>query len=129
MCVWNSCGAQEPERDASDASGKQSPSECKLFELEERLIELVRLDDYEGALKLVDDATADPSIDRDGIMRSLIPMASVIARIKGNLDLARRYCEQRVAYDSDNATALYALADSLALQGKIDEAKRIAFRS
>jgi tetratricopeptide (TPR) repeat protein len=119
----------EPARDVSDVLATQSPSERKLLELEKRLIELVRLDDYEGALKLVDDATAEPSLDRNGIMGSLIPVASVVARIIGDLDLARRYCEQRVASDPGNAMALYELADCLALQGKSAEANKVARQS
>ena len=52
--------------------------------------------------------------------------ATVIALQVGDLTAARRYCEERVSYTPDEPMALFALADCLARQGEIEEARRRA---
>jgi tetratricopeptide (TPR) repeat protein len=44
----------------------------------------------------------------------------------GDFKAARRYCEERLRRKPDDAMALYSLADCLARQGEIDEARRRA---
>jgi hypothetical protein len=107
---------------ANAAIPDTSPAERKLYELDRRVIELFHLNDYQAAMKLVDDAVADPTLNRAQTIRRLVPIASVIARIIGDLDLVKRYCELRLACDPEDTVARYALADCLALQGKTDEA-------
>ncbi len=119
----------EPAPQTTNAEADLSPADRKLYELEVRLLELFRLNDHQGALKLVDDAIADPSLDRNRMMWSLIPIASVIARTIGDFDLARRYCEQRVACNPNDAMALYKLADCLDLQGEAQRARKVACES
>lgn len=111
------------------AAGNVSSIDRRLCELESQVLESFRLNDYQAALRLVDDAITDPTLDRNKVMWSLVPIASVIARNIGNIDLAARYCKLRLAYDPDNAMALYTLADCLARQGKNEDAKEIARKS
>ncbi|HTA22312.1 MAG TPA: hypothetical protein VK763_02180 [Terriglobales bacterium] len=93
------------------------------------MIGLLKVKDYQGALKVVDDTIADPSLDRNRTTRGLAQIASTIARIVGDFDRARRYCELRVACDPEDAMALYVLADCLDHQGEADQAMKIARKS
>jgi hypothetical protein len=56
----------------------------------------------------------------------LAPIASVIARVMGDLSLVKHYSELRLACDPDDAMGLYTLADCLSVQGRAEEAKEIA---
>jgi ATP-dependent Clp protease ATP-binding subunit ClpA len=113
-------------RKLANAVANLSPAERKLYEVEGRLLELFRLDDYEGALKLVDDTIADPAFERNQTVRMLTPIASKIARIISDLDVVKHYCELLLACDPDNQMGLFTLADCLSLQGKKEEAMEIA---
>jgi tetratricopeptide (TPR) repeat protein len=56
-------------------------------------------------------------------IRHLAPLATATARSIGDFDLAKHYCELRLASDPDDVIALYGMADCLVQQGNIDEAK------
>jgi hypothetical protein len=88
---------EEPAPPTANGTGDLSAVDRKLYELEGSVIGLLQLKDYQGALKLVDDAVADPSLDRNHTARGLVQIASGIARIIGDGDLVRRYCELRLA--------------------------------
>jgi ATP-dependent Clp protease ATP-binding subunit ClpA len=113
----------------ADTAADPTRSERELHELQGRVIRLFQLSDYQGALKLVNNAIADQRLNHCQTIRTLGGIASVIARTTGDIDLARHYCEQRVACDPDDAMALYELADCVALQGKTNDANEIASRS
>jgi predicted Zn-dependent protease len=69
---------------------------------------------------------AEAGQDRKLRMRSLGHFAAFMAVEVGDLNAARRYCEELLTDSPDDTMALYALADSLARQGETDEAKRRA---
>jgi ATP-dependent Clp protease ATP-binding subunit ClpA len=111
------------------SSANLSPPERRLFDVEAQAIALAQGEDYAGALKLLNDAIEDPSLDRNQTVRKLAPLASATAMRIGNLDLEKRYYELEIATDPNNALAHYGLAYCHKKQGKIDEAKRIARRT
>lgn len=106
-----------------------SAADRKLLELERRVIGLSQENAYQSALKLVDEAVADPSLDRSKAIRRLVTIASGIARIIGDLNLVKRYSELRLTCDPDSAIVLYTLADCLAMQGETDQATKFARQS
>jgi hypothetical protein len=91
-----------------------------------RVGELVSGGEGQSALRLLDDYLAEPGQDRKLRIRSLGHFAAITAVQLGDLDTARRYCEERLAYTPDDPMALYLLADCLARQGETDEARRRA---
>ena len=93
------------------------------------VFELAELDDDLGALELVDDVIRNPAFDRNEAIQKLVPVASVIARKIGNLDLEKRYCELEIACDPESLGALYGLARCLKRQGKSEEAIKVARRT
>ena len=113
----------------ANAAVNLSPAERKLSEVEARLLELFRVDDYKGALTLVNDAIADPGLERNQTVRMLVPIATNIARIMGDFDLVKHYCEILLACDPDNPMGLYISADCLSLQGKTNDARQIAHKA
>jgi Flp pilus assembly protein TadD len=67
---------------------------------------------------------AEAGQDRKLRIRYLGHFAAVTAAQLGDLNTARRYCEECLAYAPEDPMALYFLAYCLARQGEIDEAKR-----
>jgi tetratricopeptide (TPR) repeat protein len=120
---------EDPVSPRSNAAVNLTPAERRMGELENRVIELMQAHDYRGALKIVDDALADPSLGRTPAMRTSLSIAAIIARIIGDIDLAIHYYQLEVARDPDSALALYGLAWCLKEQGKADEARKAASRS
>jgi hypothetical protein len=104
----------------------KSPAERNLPELELRVTELAQLDDYAGALWLIDEAIADPNLDRNRTIRRLVPIAAAVARTIGDIQSAQRYYDLWLTCDPDETLALYGLACCLKKQGKADEANRVA---
>ena len=110
---------------ATDTPDK-SPAERSLDDFELLATELAQLDDYAGALKLIDKAIADPSLERNQTVRRLVPIASAIATTIGDLQSVQRYYELWLTCDPDETLALYGLACCLKKQGKADEASKVA---
>ena len=80
----------------------------------ERSSDLWQSGQHQEALKFLDDCLASASQEkRDDWITILGMHASVIAESMGDLGLVRRYCEQVLAYDPQNALALFRLADVL----------------
>lgn len=102
---------------------KESPPEVELIR---SVGELVSGGKGQEALQLLDDFMAEPGQDRKLRMRLMGHFAAITALQIGDLKTAQRYCEERVAYTPEDPMALYALADCLARQGQIDEARRRA---
>jgi hypothetical protein len=119
----------EPVPQPPGPAASLSLAERRQYELEKRVVRLMQLNDYRGALNVIGDSIADPSLDRNLTTRMLAPIASVLARIVGDLDLVKHYCEQRLTLDPDDPMALYTLADCLALQGDATQASKLAHKS
>ena len=90
----------------------RSPPESELIR---RVGELVSRGEGQGALQLLDDYMAEAGQDRKLRIRSLGHFAAITAEHLGDLNTARRYCEEFLAYKPDDPMALYALADCLEL--------------
>ena len=75
-------------------------------------------------MQLLDDYLAEAGQDRKLRIGHLGHFAALTAVQLGDLNTARRYCEECLAYSPEDPMALYALADCLARQGEIDEARR-----
>jgi ATP-dependent Clp protease ATP-binding subunit ClpA len=112
-----------PQPTESTRISNRSPAES---ELTRRVGELVSRREGQSALHLLDDYIAEPGQDRKFRIRSLGHLAAFTAVEVGDLNTARRYCEELLADKPDDAMALYALADCLARQGETDEARRRA---
>jgi hypothetical protein len=107
---------QEPTR-----GSKTSPAESDLIR---RVGELVGRGEGQSAMQLLDDYLAEAGQDRKLRIGHLGHFAALTAVQLGDLNTARRYCEECLAYSPEDPMALYALADCLARQGEIDEARR-----
>lgn len=105
------------------------PADQELYELERSAIQLLELNDYKAVLKLVDDAIANPRLDRNQTVRLLTPIASAVSRTMGDFALMKYYCELLLSCDPYDPRALYTLANCLVLQGKTEAAKEIARKS
>jgi tetratricopeptide (TPR) repeat protein len=99
----------------------KNPAESELIR---RVGELLSRGEGQSALQLLDDYMAEAGQDRKLRIRYLGHFAAVTAAQLGDLDTARRYCEECLAYTPEDPMALYVLADCLARQGEIDEARR-----
>ena len=75
------------------------------------------------AMKLVDEVMAESVPERRMRIRQLAPLATAAARSIGDFRLVKHYCEMRLANDPDDVTALYGMAECLAEQGVLDEAR------
>ena len=85
---------------------------------------------HQEALKILDDSIVKAKQENRGRwIKILSRHASVICRSLGDLGLERRYSEQAVAYQPDDALALFGLADVLFRQSQPDLAKRYAIKS
>jgi ATP-dependent Clp protease ATP-binding subunit ClpA len=104
-------------------TSKQPQAESELMR---RVGEFVSRGEGQSALQLLDDYMAEAGQDRKLRIPSLGHFAAFTAVELGDLNTARRYCEELLAYKPDDAMALYALADCLARQGETDEARRRA---
>jgi len=69
---------------------------------------------------------SEPGQDRKLRIRLMGHFAAITALQIGDLSAAQRYCEERLSYSPEDPMALYALADCLARQGQMDEAKHRA---
>jgi len=84
---------------------------------------------HEG-LKLLDDAIAEAiQEDRRSWILTLTHHAAILCRHRGDLDLAKHYYEQSLAYNPENPRALYGLADVSLERGEAETAKEFAKRS
>jgi len=95
-------------------------------ELIRRVDEFVSRGEVQSALQLLDDYMAEAGQDRKLRICSLGHFAAITAVQLGDLNTARRYCEELLAYKPDDPMALYALADCLDRQGETYEARRRA---
>jgi Clp amino terminal domain, pathogenicity island component len=102
---------------------KESPPEVKLIRV---VGELVRRSQGQKAVQLLDDFMAEPGQDRKRRMRLMGGFAFITALQLGDLNTARRYCEERLAYTPDDPRVLYELADVLARQDETTEARQRA---
>jgi tetratricopeptide (TPR) repeat protein len=107
---------QEPTR-----RSRTSRAESELIR---RVGELVSRGEGQSAMQLLDDYMAEAGQDRKLRIRDLGHFAAVTAAQLGDLNTARRYCEECLAYTPEDPMALYFLADCLARQGETDEARR-----
>jgi Tetratricopeptide repeat/Clp amino terminal domain, pathogenicity island component len=112
-----------PQPAESTRRSNRSPAESELIR---RVGELVGRGEGQPALQLLDDYMAEAGQDRKLRIRSLGHFAAITAAHLGDLNTARRYCEELLAYKPDDPMALYALADCLAQQGQTGEARRRA---
>jgi tetratricopeptide (TPR) repeat protein len=121
----------ESERWQSDSGVSKSPSvrDDRAGGPEAMVVELATEGKSREALKVVDDALADAKQDRKLLVRSLCPVAIVLANEIGDLRRAKHYSEELLADDPNNALALYYLASALALEGRRAEARTYAARS
>lgn len=85
--------------------------------------EFTRRGEQRRALKLLDDLMAESVPDKSLRIRQLAPLATATARSIGDLQLAKHYCELRLADDPDDLMALYGMADCLVQHGEIEEAR------
>jgi|SRR5271168_4678390 len=92
-------------------------------------INLVEQNKSAEALKLLDEAIAE-AIQEQQISRicTLCHHAAILSKFTDNLPLARRYYEQSLASDPENARALYGLAVTTLDQGSPEIAKQYATR-
>jgi hypothetical protein len=92
--------------------------------------ELWRRGQPQEALKLLDDCIAGAKRQKLDLWIKILSMhASVICESIGDLGLVRRYCEQVLACEPDNALALFKLAEALFQQRQTDLAKNFAAKS
>jgi hypothetical protein len=85
--------------------------------------ELTRRGEQRRALRLLDDLMAESVPEKNLRIRHLAPLATATARSIGDLHLAKHYCEMRLANDSEDAMALYGMADCLVQEGNSNQAK------
>jgi hypothetical protein len=85
---------------------------------------------HQDALKLLDDCIAGAKQQKLDLWIKILSMhASVICESIGDLGLARRYCEQVLACEPDNALALFKLAEVLFQRRQTNLAKNFAAKS
>lgn len=99
------------------------PAESQLVR---RVGELLSQHKGQSPLQLLDDYIAEAGQDRKLRMRSLGHFAATTAAEVGDLNTARRYCNELLADKPDDPMALYTLADCLFRQGETVEARRRA---
>jgi len=113
-----------------DKQAQQPAMQCAQSRPETDLIrrvgELVSREEGQKALEVLDSYMAEPGQDRKLRMRLLGGFAAQTALQVGDLKAARSYCEERVGYTPEDPIALFALADCLARQGEVEEARRRA---
>jgi len=93
-------------------------------ELIRRVGELISQQEGQSALQLLDHYMGEAGPDRKLRMCSLGHFAALTAVQLGDLNTARRYCDELVGHNPGDPMALYVLADCLARQGETDEARR-----
>jgi tetratricopeptide (TPR) repeat protein len=85
---------------------------------------------HHEALKILDDCIAKAIQENRAVWVKILSMhASVISEAMGDLGLVGRYCEQVLAYEPENALALFKLADVLFRHRQTDLAKKYAAKS
>ena len=85
--------------------------------------------EYEHALKLLDEVIAEAVRQRQtSWIRTLCHHAARISYFKGDLQLQKHYYEQSLAYNPENAMALYGLARIAREQGEPEIARQYAAR-
>lgn len=92
-------------------------------------LELVEQGKHEAALKLLDESIAE-AVRENNVpwIRTLCHHAAIVSRFTENLASAKRYYEQSLNSDPENARALYGLATVALDQGEPDIAKQYAIR-
>lgn len=89
--------------------------------------ELSKRGEDEKALALLDEALTEAICEKRAMwIRILSHHAAVISDSVGDLQRIRRYYEQSLASNPDNARALYGLAKTLQRQGETERAKQCA---
>jgi tetratricopeptide (TPR) repeat protein len=90
--------------------------------------DLLQNEEYNKALELLDQAldAAMKSGERSNWIPTVCNHCALIADFAGRHNLTRRYYEQTLFYDSENARALYGLAKLLREAGEADLAKTYA---
>lgn len=82
------------------------------------------------ALHMLDDLIAKAAEEKREIWVKVLAMhASTMSHLIGDLNSTRRYCEQVLAHDPNNALALFKMADVPFQQGKQEEGTALAERS
>ena len=92
-----------------------------------KAIELARVRKHREALNLLEQTMAE-HVDPHSI-GALCSIAIVLSRSIGDMVLAESYCERLLALNPEDPLTLYELADSLALQGETDKARKCAEKS
>jgi|HubBroStandDraft_3_1064219.scaffolds.fasta_scaffold73277_2 tetratricopeptide (TPR) repeat protein len=93
-------------------------------------IRLSQLGQNQEALKLLDDTIAEAIQEgRNSWMLTLSRHAAVLCSHRGDLNLAKHYYEQALAYNPENSSALYGLACVSLQLGDTQSAKEFAKRS
>jgi len=72
-----------------------------------RVSQLVRKGKGREALRVLDDFMAEPVEDRINRIKNFAPHAAVIASAIRDFPLAKKYCEQDLAYNPDSLLSLY----------------------
>jgi len=93
-----------------------------------RTMELWQKEQHVEALRLLDDsiAKAEQNNEPSSPVQFLRMHASLIAGSLNDLPLVKRYCEEVLLREPQNALAMYTLADALLRQGEVDLAARQA---
>jgi len=96
-----------------------------------RSTELWGTGQHSYALRLIDEwiAKAEQNKESYASIQFLRMHASLIAGAMDDLALARRYCEQVLSSEPENALALYTLADAMLRQGEKTLARNQAARA
>jgi tetratricopeptide (TPR) repeat protein len=93
-------------------------------------IRLSQAGQNQEALKLLDDAIADAIQEgRTSWILTLSHHAAILCDHRGDIDLAKHYYEQSLAYSPENPLALYGLACVSLQPGEAQSAKQFAKRS
>jgi tetratricopeptide (TPR) repeat protein len=114
---------QDKQAQQSASKSAQSRPEAVLTR---RVGELVSRGEGQKAMEVLASFMAEPGQDRRLRLRLMGGFATVIALQVGDLKAARSYCEERVSYTPDDPMALFQLADCLAREGEVEEARRRA---
>jgi hypothetical protein len=123
-----------PESASSGSVPKRNlpPAEIELVkkvtETIRRVAESMGHGNFQDALRLLEEFMAEPGQDRKNRMLYLGYFAVETASRVGDLETARRYCEEMLSYSPENPMVLYAIAECLATQSETDQARQYVAR-
>jgi len=92
-------------------------------------IQLMRRDENEEALHLLDEAIATATAQKENVwVLTLCHHAAVISNFQGNLPRVTQYYKRSLATNPDNPRALAGLADAAKQRGELELARQYAGR-